>query len=436
MLSVEQLEDRTLLAVIDPVTNTSNFPNSAAVQIISVWDSNSDGILESSDEQGQCSGGMVSSFQVVTAGHCTFDSEQGGFADWVFVHPGRDGEFDRPFGEVEATKWYVPPDYANRESSSSDVSVIVLDRNVGNFTGWFGTEALNQPSDPGPAFGIRPTPTTYHFNILHYPGDHDFSGDEQFKGEVNYVLWPLSWVLLPVQDQFYSVPMSKMWTTHGSSGAPLFLDNDAIVGVLSNGDDVKVGDKGTDHYVKFNSSIGPYPWLLDTLRKDRPPVDRPVLVNRQDWFRTGAAGSVDKSKVNTGDVVHVSASVFNAGTAAAKNVQVRFRISSDSRYDNTDTLLGDAVIPSIAPFESKDAVLAVSLPSKPEGNWHIVWEIDPENSVTEFDVPLHEALNRRPIHHHGTSGSVTYFDDASEPDDNRNTATLLKPQVLLMPSWV
>ncbi len=77
---------------------------------------------------------------------------------------------------------YVPSAYSSRESNNFDVSIIALDRNIGDFTGWFGYTAINEPVDPGPGFSFRPQPQTYHLNVFPLPADHGYSGYKTVQG--------------------------------------------------------------------------------------------------------------------------------------------------------------------------------------------------------------------------------------------------------------
>src|SRR4029079_1101635 len=103
----EALEPRLALTVIAPVSNTTIFPYSAAVQIDSIWDSDGDRILESTDRFITGSGAIVDDYHVLTAAHCIYDTEINQYATWVFVHPGRNSDNYRPFGEIQATSLAV-----------------------------------------------------------------------------------------------------------------------------------------------------------------------------------------------------------------------------------------------------------------------------------------------------------------------------------------
>jgi hypothetical protein len=58
------------------------------VELDAVWDTDHNGRVGADDHHTHGgSGAMINSHQVLTAGHCIYDENFGGYADWVFVYP-------------------------------------------------------------------------------------------------------------------------------------------------------------------------------------------------------------------------------------------------------------------------------------------------------------------------------------------------------------
>ena len=94
-----------------------------------------------------CSGTLLGSHTVLTAGHCIFSHEYGGWAEEVWVYPAMAGYHLTPFGEataasVESTTWWAE-DHDHR----GDTGIIRLNENSGDLTGWpeliWGYSSLN-----------------------------------------------------------------------------------------------------------------------------------------------------------------------------------------------------------------------------------------------------------------------------------------------------
>ncbi len=87
-----------------------------------------------------CSGTMVGSHTVLTAGHCIFSHDYGGWAEAVWVYPAMAGYHHTPYGEssaaaaadalVSTTWWAVDHDHRG------DTGIVRLAQNTGDLTGW------------------------------------------------------------------------------------------------------------------------------------------------------------------------------------------------------------------------------------------------------------------------------------------------------------
>lgn len=91
------------------------------------------------------SGNMISKDTVLTAGHCIYSKNDGGWATTVSVYAGRNGN-SAPYGVAYSTRLLTVTGWTNSSDSQHDIGAIKLDRDLGNTVGWFGlTTAMNGP---------------------------------------------------------------------------------------------------------------------------------------------------------------------------------------------------------------------------------------------------------------------------------------------------
>ncbi|NQW11943.1 MAG: trypsin-like serine protease [Alphaproteobacteria bacterium] len=127
-MTVKGTDDRTW------VSDTTSYPWSAIVKIEMDFDGN--GTYESSG-----SGAMISSNDVLTAGHVLWD-ETYGYAKSVRVIPGQSGSSE-PFGSATSSDLHVADSYIITGGSTSyDIGVINLGTDLGNSTGTFNMQAV------------------------------------------------------------------------------------------------------------------------------------------------------------------------------------------------------------------------------------------------------------------------------------------------------
>jgi V8-like Glu-specific endopeptidase len=190
------------------VTNTENFPNSA-VAYLEIWDDDEDFVF-------LCSASFVAPNVLLTAAHCLWIPEFGGWPDGVAVVPGLNGN-NEPFGFALADELWVPDGWISADGDindgyPSDYGLIVLDSNLGNETGQFTINVLDTSTLQAADF----QPST-----AGYPGDKPRG--TQWYGTSDAFEQVLPELLNHDIDAF-----------QGQSGSPIWRDSDlGVVGVLS-----------------------------------------------------------------------------------------------------------------------------------------------------------------------------------------------------------
>lgn len=105
---------------------------------------------------------------VMTAGHCVYVHEHGGWPTRVEVIPGLNG-VQRPFGSATGTRFRAPGGWINSQDSDFDYGAIILDQDVGQRVGFFGfgvlSDAQTRASD---------------LNISGYPADREGASKQFF----------------------------------------------------------------------------------------------------------------------------------------------------------------------------------------------------------------------------------------------------------------
>ena len=87
-----------------------------------------------------CTGSMVSSNVVLTNGHCVFDQGKNKFYTDFKFSPGYQTS-PGPLGEIAVKKVYVSTSYQKRKTDI-DYGFLILDKHVGNQTGWLGVRTM------------------------------------------------------------------------------------------------------------------------------------------------------------------------------------------------------------------------------------------------------------------------------------------------------
>jgi glutamyl endopeptidase len=139
---------------------------------------------------------------VLTAGHCVYMADEGGWASRIEVIPGRDGD-SRPFGSAVATDFRSVAGWTQDNDSDYDYGAVLLpeDKRFGEELGWFGYASRTDDH-------LR----TLTLNLSGYPGDGGKTGDEGTQ-------WFHSRTVKDVLEKQISYEID---TYGGQSGAPVW----------------------------------------------------------------------------------------------------------------------------------------------------------------------------------------------------------------------
>lgn len=184
----------------------------------SVWPYSAHGmfLVRWKKKEYQCSGTMVNRRHVLTSAHCLYDEKLGGWADSIVYYPAKNGKKE-PFKPAQGTHFYTTTGWTDEQLDDYDYGMVVLDRDVGKETGWYGLIVLPSKTLKGK-----------WVTVTGYPGD---------KG--GQTMWTDS-------DQIKDMSSSRLEyyvdSMKGQSGSAVWLewpktgeDNYYIVGVDSYG---------------------------------------------------------------------------------------------------------------------------------------------------------------------------------------------------------
>ncbi|MEH2203110.1 MAG: trypsin-like serine protease [Nostoc sp.] len=374
------------------VSNTTTFPFSAIGKIRVHW-KGPDGVIDTADDiiiNG--SGAMIDSYHFLTAGHCVYDTRYGGWADKIEVMLGSKGNIiagtNRAdyeyYSEAKSVytrsfEGWTQGDQTKSETFQYDIGLVTLDRNIGNFTGWF-----NYGYDDNLSSGTL-------MNVTGYPSDKfDSNSDGKFD---NYDMWTQSGQITSTTDSI--LRSNQLDIVNGNSGGPLWLNNSntnkpTIYGVASN----ETTSNQTPLYNEFaritSTRYNEIQNWIDEDTTTRKPTDKADLVDSDVWFNT-TLGSFSNNTIKNGENFSITVYPRNNGTAATGNFSVSFYASTDANVTNSigsHYLIGNTTISSINPFNSGTATWNGAFPNIPIGNYYVISFLDPANSIQEFDESL------------------------------------------------
>ncbi|MHC4698159.1 MAG: trypsin-like serine peptidase, partial [Planctomycetota bacterium] len=353
---------RSVIGVDDRVriTPTTSYP----------WRTITKLYITAADNSGWiCSGSIIgradgNGFHVLTAGHCVYMHDHGGWVSSIKVIPGLDDTY-MPYHYAWAgglTTWTGWTDDANHQW---DMAVIRLDRCIGNHTGWMGrvTAGSGHSMYEGPLH-CAGYPGDLCSTCLWYDGDYG-----NFANEHNHWYW--------------------MDTAGGMSGMPVWLfigSSRYIATVHAYGVDGTGSNHGTRLcQAKYDDIIS----IMD---------DAPKCINKADLIDDGDDWSgFDPVKVTAGAPFDAWCDVRNVGTASSGGFSVSFYASTNTIISAFDHLIGTVSVGSINPFSWASADWSGPFPGTiPPGTYYVGWIIDSGGVVDEFDESNNTAYKASP----------------------------------------
>lgn len=179
------------------VDNTNMFPYSTVAY------------LESTFPNGQTYRGtafIIYKNLALTAAHCIYRKDCGGYANIVQIWPGRNGNYT-PYGSAIATNLHMTKGYQDSQLQNHDWAMLQLDSDIGNKCGWRGIAY----SDSYNALLNK------NATISGYPGDREgYLNQYVASGPIKRV------------DDFFSYLYYDVDTGGGQSGAPVWESGYAV----------------------------------------------------------------------------------------------------------------------------------------------------------------------------------------------------------------
>jgi V8-like Glu-specific endopeptidase len=335
------------------VANTATYPWRTIVKLFITFPSAS----------GGCSGSIIgradnNAFHVLTAGHCVYSHDHGGWATSIEVVPGLDDDY-MPYNNAWATNMRSYAGWTSSAMTEHDWAVITLDRRVGNHTGWMGRMTDSSSSSI-------------------YTGVLNSAGYPQDKGSVT--MWFDS-------DNGHSADEYNHWyyidTYNGQSGMPIwrYVDPDRhILSVHTCGTGgCGIDSKGVNHGTRLNSDK--FDRIITWIDSDTPPTDYADLIDDGQTYSGFSPNSVIPG-LTTFDVWN---DVRNIGTASSGGFNVSYYASTNTIISAGDHLIGTAYVSSITPFNWRDSDWDGTFPNDiPPGTYWVGWIIDSDDNVVEF----------------------------------------------------
>lgn len=184
------------------ITNTTAFPYCAICSLRIEWPN---GDVEVG------TGAVITRKSILTAGHCVYQAERGGYVSRITVIPGRNGT-EQPLGSYATSNVTILTKWRTEGGAANDAAFIKLNTNIGDRTGIMGYGNYED------SYLLSKT-----LRLTGYPADKQPSG----------TMWTHSGVPSSVTTDTFSYSIDAMG---GQSGAPVYIpSNNQVVGIHSRG---------------------------------------------------------------------------------------------------------------------------------------------------------------------------------------------------------
>ena len=298
------------------------------------WRRNAKLVMRDGGDYYVCTGTLVDAEVVLTAAHCIYDADGGGWVDQVWVYPGWDGgpqnELSEHYGVAQSTRLFAVDGWTSRGNHEYDVAEVVLQRAVGSLTGWAGYAwGDNCFESRSRTYGNASYPAGSCGSGLHtgrdmyyWSGQFDSCQDENGDGTEG---------ILRI-DNGGTGCLSTLWG--GMSGSSAYYTDggsDYVHAVVSHSGTIG----GVDVHGNYTKLTSDWKTLIH---------DSAVPEARGDSFDLQALNvRVESATVAPGGTIDISHLAANPTNGSA-NRQFRFRVylSANANIDTTDTLLGTA----------------------------------------------------------------------------------------------
>lgn len=303
-------------------------------------------------------------YYVLTAAHCLYLHNYGGFASQIRVVPAKDGTL-MPFSSAYATDLTVTNEWIDSKDWNYDWGLITLDRSIGDITGWMGLTTAD-PDD-----GIY----TGTLHTAGYPGDLNSGTMMYYTSNTGaYATDTKHWYYL---DTYGGQSGSAVWIYDSETGDPLVVTVHAYGN--SGGTTPNSGTRLSHDNLDILTA-----WQASSV----PPVDKPDLVDDGQAFSNFSPSSV-VAGVTSFDV---NCQVRNIGTAESGNCSLSFYASTDDTVTSSDYLIATVGVPSIPRFDATVVSWNGTFPGTiPEETYYIGWLIDDGAEITELNEGNNDA---------------------------------------------